>query len=610
MSECRALCIGIDAYEGPNRLSGCVNDAKAWAKFFKSQQYTVKTLLDEKATFDAIQDSISKLVESASSGDIVAIHYSGHGTRVPDRSADEKDHEDEAIVPHDFGTNGFIIDDVIGPILDKATEGVAINVFFDCCHSGGGTRLLAASGVAQSGDEKARFLPLTPRMIEVHRQAQRRRAVQKKRDLKVEPRATVEVEVADNVMREVLFAACQPSELALESNGNGHFTRAAMKVLGNGTRGLTNSAFLQRVIAEMGDSRRQTPQLSCAAGIKTVPLLTPVQSGRVGGTQGDSPPLSGNVKVPDDLNVSSGSLVAPVRSSRGSNVSSNRRSRMPATRSSSDDCLRNSFRVMKYECREGRIEVGGTGREIAKPRLIGRPFRGLSIPTLASERSSGTRVIFGEDNRLEVAETHSDPFGKICLLNFLTPNTPSGSIAVGTGWLIAPTVVITAGHCVYDGNWSSGMTVFPGVNDSEGNPVFAKAVRLEAVEGWTNSHADNCDFGAIFLDRPLDVGSFEFSEFSDADLGQMVVNVAGYPTDKPNRSMWMHSGRMLDPDDSFLHYRMDTHGGQSGCPVILWEDGNDFTVIGIHTGSVGSSNHAVRVSGDVFNQLMNWKDQT
>jgi V8-like Glu-specific endopeptidase len=74
--------------------------------------------------------------------------------------------------------------------------------------------------------------------------------------------------------------------------------------------------------------------------------------------------------------------------------------------------------------------------------------------------------------------------------------------------------------------------------------------------------------------------------------------------------MWMQAGRMLDADDSFLLYKMDTHGGQSGCPVILWEDGNDFTVVGIHTGHVGTANRAVRIASAVFEQLMSWKNQT
>ena len=281
---------------------------------------------------------------------------------------------------------------------------------------------------------------------------------------------------------------------------------------------------------------------------------------------------------------------------------------MPTTRSSSSvGQARGSFRIVKHDCSAARAEsnIGARGTSL---KVLGRPFRGLSLPNRASEANTGTRKVFIDGvGRLEVTDPHADPFGRICLLNFQTPNSPAGMM--GTGWLIAPKVVITAGHCVYDGGWNTEMTVFPGVDDSDGSPISANAIRMEAVDGWTNSKADNCDFGAIFLDRALNTGKFEFAEFAETDLEQMIVNVVGYPADRPSRTMWMQSGQMIDADDAFLYYRMDTHGGQSGCPVILWEDGNDFTVVGIHTGHIGTANRAVRVNGDVFNQLMSWRDQ-
>ena len=169
MNRRKALCIGIDEYPGSNRLSGCVNDANVWARFFKGQGFDVTTLTDGDATFDGILGEMRSLVGSASAGDVLAIHYSGHGTRVPDENSEEVDAMDEALVPIDFDSNGLIIDDLIGPILDAAVDDVSINVFFDCCHSGGGTRLLASRTTT---DEKARFMPLTQKMLEAHRKAQ------------------------------------------------------------------------------------------------------------------------------------------------------------------------------------------------------------------------------------------------------------------------------------------------------------------------------------------------------------------------------------------------------------------------------------------------------
>ena len=231
-------------------------------------------LTDQQATFDAIVTAIKTLIDSAVSGDIVPIHYSGHGTRVPDASKQEVDGQDEALVPIDFGTKGFIVDDLIGPLLDRAKPGVAVHVFFDCCHSGGGTRLLATSEAAGSEDEKVRFLVLTPKMIEVHNRAPQKRAASNQLGVGTRAFGPAELLAIDGTMREVLFATCQSSEQAIESGGNGHFTRAAMAVLARPATGLTNDQFLKAVIAEMGAARPQTPQLSCSSGINAAPFLT------------------------------------------------------------------------------------------------------------------------------------------------------------------------------------------------------------------------------------------------------------------------------------------------------------------------------------------------
>lgn len=253
---------------------GCVNDTKKWSKFFTDRKFQVTVLTDQQATFDAIVTAIKTLIDSAVSGDIVPIHYSGHGTRVPDASKQEVDGQDEALVPIDFGTKGFIVDDLIGPLLDRAKPGVAVHVFFDCCHSGGGTRLLATSEAAGSEDEKVRFLVLTPKMIEVHNRAPQKRAASNQLGVGTRAFGPAELLAIDGTMREVLFATCQSSEQAIESGGNGHFTRAAMAVLARPATGLTNDQFLKAVIAEMGAARPQTPQLSCSSGINAAPFLT------------------------------------------------------------------------------------------------------------------------------------------------------------------------------------------------------------------------------------------------------------------------------------------------------------------------------------------------
>lgn len=274
MGQKTALCIGIDQYGGSNQLSGCVNDARAWARFFEGSGFQVKLLLDGDATYNGILRSIEDAISQARAGDVVAVQYAGHGTRIPDTDGDEVDGEDEAIVPIDFSSSDVIVDDVLGPVFDRAANGAGVYVFFDCCHSGGATRLLSPPTLISRGSRdqvKVRFMPPTEAMIARHRERQR--------ELRRGSRGVIE---SDPRMREVLFAACQPSEVSLETNGHGMFTTAALSILQNGFAGLTNSTFIQNVVAVLGSSRQQTPQLSCADGMQNLPLFSLATGGPSG----------------------------------------------------------------------------------------------------------------------------------------------------------------------------------------------------------------------------------------------------------------------------------------------------------------------------------------
>jgi len=67
----------------------------------------------------------------------VTVYYSGHGTQVADRSGDEKDRKDEAIVPADFASAGLLTDDKLTSLLlSHLQPTVNFTGVFDCCNSG------------------------------------------------------------------------------------------------------------------------------------------------------------------------------------------------------------------------------------------------------------------------------------------------------------------------------------------------------------------------------------------------------------------------------------------------------------------------------------------
>ncbi|MGM0556033.1 MAG: caspase family protein [Myxococcota bacterium] len=119
--------------------------------FPKSQ--TVE-LVDAEADAAGIHKAMDALLERVEPGDVVAIHYSGHGHQITDDDspAEEIDGYDEVLVAHGApldppkGYKGekHVRDDDIGVFLGKLRKELGesghVLVSIDACHSGSGTR--------------------------------------------------------------------------------------------------------------------------------------------------------------------------------------------------------------------------------------------------------------------------------------------------------------------------------------------------------------------------------------------------------------------------------------------------------------------------------------
>jgi hypothetical protein len=137
MPQKLALCIGINNYPGTDSdLSGCVNDANDWSGALKARGFTVTKLLDAAAKRKAMRDAIARLIAAASSGDLIVIQYSGHGSFVPDDDGDEPDGTDECLCPHDIRSKGPITDDELSELFAARAHGVKVVLISDSCHSG------------------------------------------------------------------------------------------------------------------------------------------------------------------------------------------------------------------------------------------------------------------------------------------------------------------------------------------------------------------------------------------------------------------------------------------------------------------------------------------
>jgi hypothetical protein len=161
----RALLVGINRYpDAP--LSGCVNDVSDMAAFLTgSCQFgpdSIRMLVDERATTDAIKSRLAWLVSGAKAGDRLLFHYSGHGVQLPARNdRGEVDRLDECICPVDFdwSEDHVLRDDFFNLAFTKLPAGVQFIWVSDSCHSGNLTRELPGRAKRVTSTVKALPMP-------------------------------------------------------------------------------------------------------------------------------------------------------------------------------------------------------------------------------------------------------------------------------------------------------------------------------------------------------------------------------------------------------------------------------------------------------------------
>ena len=219
-------------------------------------------------------------------------------------------------------------------------------------------------------------------------------------------------------------------------------------------------------------------------------------------------------------------------------------------------------------------------------------------------------VVIGTDDRVRITNTTAYPWRVICSLLITARD---GSRWIGTGWLVGPRTVITAGHVVYmhrHGGWVRRIEVIPGRNGSARPYRSCISLSFHSVKGWTRKKKRSHDYGAIILPRSCPYGSrlgyFGYANLNYFSLLRLKVNLSGYPGDKPSGTQWWHARRIKWVTRRTLVYNIDSAGGQSGSPVWRLKNGKRH-VVGIHTNGSSSGNSATRITKPVFKNIKKWK---
>src|SRR5262245_2615811 len=155
------------------------------------------------------------------------------------------------------------------------------------------------------------------------------------------------------------------------------------------------------------------------------------------------------------------------------------------------------------------------------------------------------------------SEASRFPFIGYVETTFPNPTYGPGGLEIGTGSLIAPRVVLTAGHMVYDPG-QGGQAV--SIDLTFGGPQGLHFNSLRQVDfpvEWRqprsaldSSLVSPVDIGVIVLPEPIDrfITPVPFETASDTMLAGMTLNVGGFPASPPagpRRSLWGNSFHLL-----------------------------------------------------------------
>lgn len=283
----------------------------------------ILTVLNAEATKSNILASLKKLEESISPGDIVVIHYSGHGQQIFDDNSEEIDGLDEALVPvdawvkytHNYKGENHIRDDEIGNIIanfrNKLGKDGQLLMLLDSCHSGSSTRGGKARGSA------AAFVPDNWEGAS--------QGNQQGSDM------FEKVKLSNDAAPFVLISGASANELNYEYDGKGSLSYSFSKAMNELGSDFTYRQLYSKIAAVMNTiSPRQTPTIEGDQDYKlfkgdyikqqeyfqVVKMLRPdvlkIQAGKLHGIfEGTTVKVmpAGSAKASDDATLASGKVV-------------------------------------------------------------------------------------------------------------------------------------------------------------------------------------------------------------------------------------------------------------------------------------------------------------
>ncbi len=203
---------------------------------------------------------------------------------------------------------------------------------------------------------------------------------------------------------------------------------------------------------------------------------------------------------------------------------------------------------------------------------------------------------------------------------FILAKRPNGKWVRGTGFMIGPNAVATAGHVIYNtekfGGFTHEVKVYPAkTGDSEPYGPYTTTSYSVANE-WADSENDNYDWGLIELGTNIGytVGWMALKTQTTTYNGTY-MRLNGYPGKDPNEEyteVLYRSNGKINASYTYLLQSTNTiaSSGMSGGPVYI-EQNDVYKIIGLHKGRNSSNeSYFTRITSTVYNVYMLYRNIT
>jgi V8-like Glu-specific endopeptidase len=243
------------------------------------------------------------------------------------------------------------------------------------------------------------------------------------------------------------------------------------------------------------------------------------------------------------------------------------------------------------------------------------PGDGAPLPQGAIEPAPLTpeRTVFGADDRIWIAYDYNAqyPFRAVGLLYI---QFADGVTTACSGTMIDPWYVLTAAHCIVDeanGQIASRVEFYPGYNGGRAPYGSYVATRFHVLSGYLQAPGPDYSWAHTVHDLALirlngdagnTVGWFGFA-YNDA-LPSFRANVVGYPSDKPELTLWRSTCDVNPAQTSDLRlffHRCDTQTGSSGSSMYQYDARTTQRIIwGVNVAQNNEWNSGVRLTGPYY----------